>query len=179
MNVDTLGPSATCAVALFDGCNALDVIGFRESVSTTLTAVTLLGKDDVVKSNLGFIRFRSDSSYASYAPPQILILPGAEKGFRSLRIDAGILAWIKTAAQNAMLIVAIGNGSDVLRAADVSPTSGDRLTRAATGTEAAALLVQRLAKKPVRIEIPELSTVDSVWSTIQSYLNNQRPPYVC
>jgi putative intracellular protease/amidase len=183
MNANVLTPSATCAIALFEGCSALDVIGFRESIGETLASITLVGKDPVVKTNLGFIRFRADVNFASCAIPRILVLPGADKTIKNTRIDTGVLAWIKTAAEQTALIITIGNGADVLRAANASSMLGDRMIRPATGTEAAAMLSARLkrasASGPSLASYQDPSSVDGVWSTIQTYLNNQRPPYVC
>jgi hypothetical protein len=181
-NVDIPGPASTCAIALFDGCNALDVIGFRESIGGVLSSIALVGREAVVRTNLGFIRFRTDLAYPLCAHPQILILPGAERAIKSTRIDTGVLSWINAAAHEAELIVAIGNGADILRAADVSPVMDDRLIRSATGTEAAALLTTRLQRRQSRgnaAHSADLKALDGVWSTIQTYLNNQRPPYVC
>ncbi len=184
MDAKTLDSDATCAIVLFDGCGALDVIGFRESIRQSLASITLLGKDPVIKSDLGFIRFRADMDYATCAPPRILVLPSASATGNSAHIDESVLKWVKAAADRATLIIAIGNGADVLRAANASfLTPRENLIQAATGTQAATILEACLkhwpATSPSHAETADLQTVDGVWSRIQHYLHNRQPPYLC
>jgi hypothetical protein len=168
---------------LYDGCNALDVIGFRESVTgiegANFTFVSLDGCP--IQSNLGFIRFRADTDMRQPGSHQLMVIPGSDKKLQVALTTPALVNWLHQSAASASVLASIGNGAllveHVLQKGGYSQTP--RTVNELSGAGLARWMDSEIYRFGSQVNEHTLKNIDFTWDRMHSFLIKNRPAYLC
>jgi transcriptional regulator GlxA family with amidase domain len=106
------------SVVLFDGFELLDVFGPVElfSMAPDRLVIEFIGPEAGQVASSQGVQVIATTSYATAAPPDIMLIPGGQ-GTRRLVNDEAVLSRLRTWATPATLVTPVCTGSAVLAAA--------------------------------------------------------------
>lgn len=109
------------AILLYQGVTALDAVGPYEVLSR-LTGVTvrLVAKTlEPIVTDTRVLRLLPEAALHEVPNPDILLIPGAQEGFRAASADEEILAWVRNAHATSAWTTSVCTGALILGAAGV------------------------------------------------------------